>query len=104
MPRVGWVALGGILAALIAAGGEARPPAAASLVGARVLLRAAPLPRHPGPPAPLPRRAGAAPRRRGVRGIPGTDRRRRHGRDSRPRGVVGHRDRLRRRATPARRR
>ena len=32
MPRVGWVALGGILAALIAAGAEARPAIAASVV------------------------------------------------------------------------
>src|SRR3990170_1007822 len=46
MPRVGWVALGGILAALIAAGGEARPAVAASVVVAGVLVGAATLRRR----------------------------------------------------------
>src|SRR3990172_8525500 len=46
MPRVGWVALGGILAALIAAGGEARPPGAAPVVVAGVLVGAATLRRR----------------------------------------------------------
>src|SRR3990172_11776325 len=46
MPRVGWVALGGILAALSAAGGEARPAVAASVVVAGVLVGAATLRRR----------------------------------------------------------
>jgi len=46
MPRVGWVAIGGILAALIAAGGEARPAVAASGVLAGVLVGAAALRRR----------------------------------------------------------